>query len=201
MRCAESSAVHVRGYGGLSGKRLNGTIRVFVGLLFSFSPLVAGSARGADGPDPVPPATQATLHVTESVELPVSRARAWKAIRDFNGLHDWHPAIAGTEIIQGKGNVEGTVRVLTTKDGTKLTEELLAYDDGGRTYKYKIITSSLPVTNCVSIIGVGPGKDGGSMVTWYSTFKAKDGTGDADARTAISGFFRTGLDNLKATLK
>jgi len=163
--------------------------------------LVGGPARGADGPDPAAQATHPTLHVTESVELPVSQAKAWKAIRDFNGLHNWHPAIAGTEITKGKGNTEGTVRVLTTKDGTKITEELLAYDDGGRTYKYKIIASSLPVTNYVSIIGVAGGKGGGSAVTWYSSFKAKDGTDDADARTVISGLYRTGLDNLKATLK
>src|SRR5215470_10359245 len=101
-----------------------------------------------------------TVSVTERVELPVPPAKAWEMIKDFDGWQKWHPAIAATEILKGKGNVKGTQRVLTTKDGAKVIEELLAHSDKSMSYKYRIIDSPLPVTNYVATIKVVKSKSG-----------------------------------------
>ncbi len=140
------------------------------------------------------------LSVKEKVELPVPPQKAWELIKDFDGWQNWHPAIAGTEIMKGKGNTRGTVRVLTTKDGAKITEELVRYQPKVFSYTYKITDSPLPLTDYVSTLQVKAAKSG-CVVTWMSHFKAKEGTPDADAIKTIRGIYTAGLDNLKVKLK
>jgi len=143
---------------------------------------------------------QSVLSVKEKVELPVPPEKAWEVIKDFDSWHKWHPALASDEIVSGKGNTRGTVRVLTTKDGAKITEQLTRYQPKVFSYTYKITDGPLPVTEYASTLQVKPAKSG-CVVTWISHFKAKEGTSDADAIKTIRGIYRAGLDNLKATIK
>ena len=161
----------------------------FVGLAFALAAL-APSAFAADKP----------LSVMEKVDLPVSPTKAWEAIKDFDGWQNWHPAIGSTEIPKGKGNTKGTVRVLNTKDGAKITEVLLSHDDESKTYQYKITESPLPVTNYISTIKVVKAQEG-STVVWSSNFIAKQGTADDEAKKVIAGIYTAGLDSLKNKLK
>ena len=114
-------------------------------------------------------------------------------------MHKWHPAVASTEIAKGKGNAKGAVRVLTTKDGAKIIEELVSHSDKNMNYRYRIIESPLPVTDYVSTINVVKSV-GGSTVVWHSQFRAKQGASDEGARKSIDGIYTAGLDNLKALL-
>ncbi len=123
----------------------------------------------------------------------------WETIKDFDGLHKWHPAVATTEFTKGKDNAKGSVRVLTTKDGAKITEELLSHSDKAMNYRYRIIESPLPVTDYVSTIKVVKSA-GGSTVVWNAHFKAKQGSSDEDAKKSVDGIYTSGLDNLKALL-
>jgi uncharacterized protein YndB with AHSA1/START domain len=140
------------------------------------------------------------LSVKEKVELSAPPDKVWDAIKDFDGWQNWHPVVASTEITSGKGNTHGTVRVLTTKDGAKITERLEHYQPKNFLYTYRIMDSPLPVTDYLSTIQV-KGNKGGSVVTWVSHFKAKEGTDDAEATKTIRGIYRAGLDNLKAKFK
>jgi len=140
------------------------------------------------------------LSVKEKVELSVPPDKAWALIKDFDGWQNWHPAVASTEITSGKGNTHGTVRVLTTKDGAKITERLERYQPRALAYTYRITDSPLPVTDYVSTIQVKATKSG-CVVNWSSHFKAKEGTEDAEAVKTIRGIYTAGLDNLKAKLK
>jgi mxaD protein len=143
------------------------------------------------------------LSVKEKVELSAPPEKAWELIKDFDGWQNWHPAIASTEIIKakdGKNNARGTVRVMTTKDGAKITEELVHYQPKIFSYTYRITDSPLPLTDYASTIQVKAAKSG-CVVIWSSHFKAKEGTPDADAVKLIRGIYTAGLDNLKAKLK
>ena len=140
------------------------------------------------------------LSVKEKVELSVPPDKAWALIKDFDGWQNWHPAIASTEITSGKNNSHGEVRVLTTKDGGKITEKLVRYQPKAFGYTYSILESPLPVTEYTSTVQV-KATQSGSVVTWASHFKAKEGTADADAIKTIRDIYRAGLDNLKAKLK
>jgi Polyketide cyclase / dehydrase and lipid transport len=157
------------------------------GLVLTLAAAVAGAA-------------EKSLSVTEKVAIAATPANAWAAIKDFNGWQTWHPAIASTKIIKGSGNRKGTVRVLTTKDGANITEELLAHSASSMKVTYRIIDSPLPVTNYVSTLKVNKTKTGCTVV-WSSTFKAKAGTSDDEAKKVIAGIYRAGLDNLPSVVK
>jgi Polyketide cyclase / dehydrase and lipid transport len=145
-------------------------------------------------------ATNRTVSVTESVDLPAAPSRTWDMVKDFMHWQLWHPAFVSTDLVRGDGRSEGTVRLLTTKEGGKFTEELVSYNDASRTYRYRIIDSAAPVTGYVSTLMVKESKIGSSVV-WSSTFKVKPGTSDEDARKLISGVYRAGLDNLASLVQ
>jgi hypothetical protein len=155
--------------------------------------LMAGSAAGAL-------AAGGVLSVKEEVVLASSPAKTWAAIKDFQEWQTWHPAFASTEIAKGASNANGTIRVLTTKDGAKFTEELLSHDGVRHSYQYRIIESPLPISGYVSTIEVKEGNPG-SRVIWSSTFTANAGASGEEMKKAISGVYRAGLDNLQSTLK
>jgi mxaD protein len=144
------------------------------------------------------------LSVTETVDIKAPPAKVWAASKDFDSLHKWHPGFAKDELTKGKNNTVGTVRALTIKDGPTFTEELLAFDEAGHTYKYRIIESPLPLAGYVATFKVAPGKDGGTQVTWSANFTRKnpsdnppDGETDAAAVKLITDVFKGGLANLK----
>ena len=172
----------------------NGPVRIGKPLLQSLAAaaLVAGAGAASAG--------DTTLSVIESVELTSAPSRTWDTIKDFTTWQAWHPAFASTDLVKGDGHSKGTVRVLTTKDGGKFTEELVAYDAASRSYQYRIVESPAPVTGYVSTIAVKETKAGSSVV-WSSTFKVKAGTSDEDAKKLISGVYRAGLDNLASMVR
>lgn len=135
------------------------------------------------------------LSISEKADLAVPPSKAWDTIKDFGGWQTWHPVLASDEITKGKDNAKGAVRVLTTKDGGKITEELVSYSAWRKTYTYRIVDSPLPVKNYLSTLKVSK-KGTGSTVTWSGTFDAKDGSSDADAKKTMTGVYRAGLDNL-----
>ena len=146
------------------------------------------------------PAAERAFSVVETVELATTPARTWGAIKDFSAWQAWHPAFAGTQMVHGDGHSKGSVRVLTTKDGGKFTEELVAFDPASRSYQYRIIESPAPVADYVSTIQVKETK-AGSKVVWSSSFNVKAGTSEADAKKLISGVYRAGLDNLASVME
>lgn len=145
-------------------------------------------------------AAGSTLSVTEKVDLLATPSQAWEAIKDFKGWQAWHPAFASTDITQGQGNTQGTVRVLTAKDGARFTEELLAHSAALRSYQYRIIESPLPITGYVSTIEVRE-NEGGASVVWSSSFRVLPATPEQDIKKAISAVYRAGLDNPSSVLK
>jgi hypothetical protein len=141
-----------------------------------------------------------TVSVTERIDLAVPPAKAWDTIQDFMGWPSWHPAFASTELVKGPANTRGSVRLLTAKDGARFSEELVSRDAATRTYEYRIIESPAPVERYLSMLQVKE-RAGGSTVVWSSRFAVKEGTPEADAKKAISGIYRLGLDNLATMLK
>ena len=155
--------------------------------------LMAGAAAGAL-------AGGRTVSVTETVNLAAAPSQTWEKIKDFNGWQAWHPAFASTAITKGEGNTKGTVRVLTTKDGAKFTEELVSHNGAARTYEYRITGSPLPIAGYVSKLEVRENK-GGSSVVWSSTFEVEPGISEDEVKKAIAGVYRAGLDNLRSVVK
>jgi len=147
------------------------------------------------------------LHVNESVEINAPPAKVWSLVKDWNGLHKWHPAFSNTEIKSGANNKVGAVRTLTLADGgAQFDEELDGFSDKKRKYSYRIITDSpLPVADYSSTILVKSvkGDKGKSVLVWKGKFKRKvadnppAGQDDAGAKKTIIGAYQAGLQNVK----
>jgi mxaD protein len=146
------------------------------------------------------------LHVNESVEINAPPAKVWSLVKDWNGLHKWHPAFSKTEIKSGANNKVGAIRTLTMADGgATFDEELDGFNEKQRKYSYRIITDSpLPVADYSSTIQVKSGKTKGtSMLSWKGKFKRKvadnppAGQDDGSVKKAIIGAYQAGLKNVK----
>ena len=144
------------------------------------------------------------LTTSKSVSIDAPAAKVWNLTKDFNGLNTWHPALASDEIVEGKNNVVGAVRVLTLKGGGTIKEKLLAYDAKGRSFKYAIVEGVIPVSHYTSTFAVKSAGKGKSTVVWSGHFKRKnvgenpgDNENDKTAVDAINGVYQGGLDNLK----
>lgn len=127
--------------------------------------------------------------VEESVQLNVKPAAVWALVGDYNGLYRWHPAVA-------KSDRDNQVRVLTLGNGAQITETLLGQNDEQHSYSYQIDKSPLPVSDYESEISVKAGEQGGSVVTWKSSFNAS-GASDQEAAKVIRGVYQAGLGNLE----
>jgi mxaD protein len=144
------------------------------------------------------------LTASKTIAIDASAAKVWHTAKDFNGLNTWHPAVATDEIVEGKNNTVGAVRLLTLKGGGTIKEKLLRFDPAGRSFKYAIIEGVLPVSDYTSTFVVkSAGKDK-SSVTWTGHFKRKnvgdnpaENENDKTAVDTMSGVYQSGLDNLK----
>jgi len=144
------------------------------------------------------------LTVSKTITIDASAAKVWHAAKDFNALNTWHPAVATDEIVEGKNNTVGAVRLLTLKGGGTIKEKLLAFDGAARSFKYAILEGVLPVSDYTSTFVVKSAGKNKSSVTWTGHFKRKnvgdnpaDSENDKTAVDTMGGVYQAGLDNLK----
>jgi mxaD protein len=163
-------------------------------IVFGLSMLACGYALAAAPP----------LTTSKTITIDASAGKVWNAAKDFNGLNTWHPAVATDEIVEGKNNTVGAVRLLTLKGGGTIKEKLLVFNSAGRTFKYAILEGVVPVSDYTSTFAVKSiGKDK-SSVTWSGHFKRKNigdnpaaNENDKTAVDTVGGIYQGGLDNLK----
>ena len=142
-----------------------------------------------------------TLNTYESIAVAAPAAKTFGVVARWDALETWCPAFAKTEIQSGGNNV-GSVRAITLKDGPTFTEELLALDKAGRSYKYKIIESPLPIVEYVSTVRVFDMGDR-SEIVWLASYKrrAKDNataeSDDAAMMNLVKGLYKACLGNAK----
>lgn len=144
------------------------------------------------------------LKVTKSVTIDAPAATVWSKAKDFGALNTWHPAVDTDQIVAGKDDAPGAVRLLTLKGGGTIKEKLLGFNDANHTFKYTILEGVLPVSDYTSTFTVKSAGKGKSEATWSGEFKRKntgenptDKENDKTATDTISGVYQSGLDNLK----
>jgi hypothetical protein len=123
----------------------------------------------------------------------------WGAIRDFNGLPNWHPLIVDSRIENGfAADKVGCVRNFRLRDGGSLREQLLSLSDFDYQCTYSILESPMPLTNYVATLKLTPVTDGNrTFAEWSAEFDCDE----ADERTLAEdigqGVFQVGFDALK----
>ena len=126
--------------------------------------------------------------------------RVWAVIRDFNGLPEWHPAIAESRIEGGApADQVGCVRAFRLKDGGFIRERLLALSDYDYSCTYAILESPMGVENYVATLKLTPITDGGrSFAEWSAAFDCPPEREAELVATIGQGVFQGGFDSLKS---
>lgn len=172
-------------------------IRNFL-IIASTALLLSATAAFAHGPTP--------QKVDEKIAIAKPPAEVWNLIKDFGGIGNWHPSVAGVKSEGGNGN--GATRTLTLKSGGgDLAESLDDYNDKEMSYGYRLATqndAAFPASFYSNTIQVLPAA-GGSEVEWISRFYRADTTNeppedknDEAALKATEDFVKAGLAGIKA---
>jgi len=135
---------------------------------------------------------------TSSV-INASAARVWARVRDFNGLSNWHPAIAESRIENGEpADKVGCIRNFSLRNGDRLREQLLGLSDYDMFCTYSILDSPMPLTNYVATLRLTPITDQDrTFVEWSADFDcAPDKEGELVSSIG-GGVFQGGFDALK----
>lgn len=169
------------------------------------APAPAPPAAPAEAAPAAAPAAEAAapalLEVTQTASIDAPADAVWAKVKDFDKLNTWHPAVAKDEIVEGKANEVGAVRLLTLGDGGTVKEKLTAFDEAGKTFGYTIVESVLPVADYNSKLVVAADGDKKSTVTWSGSFKHAEKADDKTATDTITSVYSTGLDNLKKSFE
>ena len=112
----------------------------------------------------------AKAYASAVIDAPIETV--WKIIRDFNGLPNWHPAIARSEIEGGLSSGEvGCIRSFHLTDGAHVREQLLALSDSEHSLSYSFVTPAFPVRNYLASIRLIRITDGDrTFAEWTATF-------------------------------
>ncbi|MEM1300695.1 MAG: SRPBCC family protein [Pseudomonadota bacterium] len=90
------------------------------------------------------------MHVYRSMIIDAPIDRVWAAVRAFDGVAGWNPAVTAARMEAGAATAVGSIRHLDIADGAVFRETLLAHSDVEHFYTYDILDSPLPVTGYVS---------------------------------------------------
>lgn len=149
--------------------------------------------------------------VIREVIIKAAPVKVWAMVKDFGGIHKWHPAVESTTT-ETKADETGTEllhRTLTLKGGGTILEKQTINADEEMKLEYRIVEGVLPVSGYRAIMQVkaGPGADE-STLTWTGRFynkankvDAPAGEDNATAVKAVEGVYDSGLENLKKVLE
>ncbi|MFE0754803.1 SRPBCC family protein [Inquilinus sp. NPDC058860] len=140
------------------------------------------------------------IRVTTSSVINAPVETLWQAIRDFNALPDWHPAIASSKVEDG-GSPDriGCVRSMELAGGGgTIREKLLTLSDSEHSVTYAILAAPMPVENYVATLRLLPVTDGNrSFAEWTAEFDVSAENEAAMRKLIGQGVFQTGFDSLK----
>ena len=140
------------------------------------------------------------IRVTTSSVINAPVDTLWPAIRDFNALPDWHPAIASSKVEDGGTSDRiGCIRSMELAgNGGTIRERLLTLSDSEHTVTYTILAAPMPVENYTATLRLIPVTDGNrSFAEWTAEFDVTAENEAAMRKLIGQGVFQTGFDSLK----
>ncbi|MCF7532997.1 SRPBCC family protein [Pseudomonas petrae] len=142
--------------------------------------------------------------VEYSAGLPCSAEQAWKVLRAFGGIADWHPAIVKSGI-EGEAGIlgVGAVRRLALGDGAVLRERLTEFDDGLRALAYVFEESPLPVDGYRAKVRVDEvaGLVERCEVRWSARFEVREVGTEGEFEESVRGLIVQGHEGLEGVVR
>jgi Polyketide cyclase / dehydrase and lipid transport len=141
------------------------------------------------------------VQIYVSSVIGASADTVWSRVRDFNGLPQWHPAIADSRIENEQpADRVGCIRHFHTRDGGMIRERLLALSDYDYSCTYEILESPMGVEGYVATLKFVPVTDGNRcFAEWSAEFECAPGREQELTHSIGQGVFQAGFDALKRT--
>ena len=129
--------------------------------------------------------------------------RVWARVRDFNGMPNWHPAIAESRIEGGEPSDKiGCVRDFRLRNGDRIREKLLGLSDYDMFCTYSILESPMGVENYVATLRLTPVTDGDqTFMEWTAEFDCAPEREAELVGNIGGGVFQGGFDALKRAVR
>ena len=148
------------------------------------------------------------LTASQSIRINAAPAAVWQVVGDYNGSPRWLPLVERSEIVIGRNNRVGAIRLITRRNGTKVTERLLDHDPQAMRMAYTYVDGAVMASDYFPVITVKDAGDGTSVVEWSARFKRlaysidpPPGQDDKSMTDFYSGIYKTGLESLKRVIE
>lgn len=142
----------------------------------------------------------AKAYASAVIDAPIETV--WNVVRNFNGLANWHPAIASSEIEDGLSSAEvGCIRSFYLTDGAHVREKLLALSDVDHSLSYSFVKPAFPVKNYVAGIRLIRISDGDrTFAEWTAVFDEEPEDAGKYVEIVSTHVFAAGWAALQAKL-
>lgn len=123
----------------------------------------------------------------------------WRLVRRFDGLPEWHPAVAECSMLDGEHPAAvGARRRQVLADGSVADARLVSLDDEARTLCYEMLRGPFAVRSYFSTIRVAPVTSTGEcFVEWWGRYDA-DRRDEHDLQEAFRvGVYAAGVEALQ----
>ena len=139
--------------------------------------------------------------VKKSININVSKNKAWRKISNIVGLPAWLVDVKKTEYLSKKKRGVGAIREITFNDGNKIEEHVVAWENGE--YFTYIATEGLPLRAYVATISLKTKSKNSVTVTWQSYINSQKMTEKEflEFLVFMGTFYETSLGNLKEILE
>ena len=111
-------------------------------------------------------------HVEVSARINVNPDTLWQEVGLFQGVGRWHPMLV---TVEGHGETPGAVRTAHGADGSKQVEQLEEIDPQQHRYRYRMLSSAMPVRDYVAEFRVSPEDKHSCTVVWTADFQVNSG--------------------------
>ena len=118
------------------------------------------------------------------IMIRASADAVWQVIGDFGAACRY---LAGVVDCTMEGEGVGSLRTLTSADGSTVVERLETLDEAARRLSYALLTDT-PFRDCLTTVSVRDLGRGQGEVTWAATFDA-DGLPASEAVEMLEGAF------------
>jgi mxaD protein len=177
-----------------------GGMRKLVAALFGWLALNYAAGAMADAQE------QTVMH---GIAIAAPPDAVWAVAGDFVGLPKWYPPIESSRLVLGRNNEVNCIRELTRRNGTKVTERLLDYDQLRRRLEYTYVDGMVMSSDYFAVLEVKDAGDGTSLVEWKARFKRlaywtdnpPPGQDDETVLKALNAGYKLGLENLKKMIE
>lgn len=142
------------------------------------------------------------MKVCRSMILNAPIDRVWAAVRAFDGVANWNPAVSAARMESGAPTATGAIRHLDIADGSVFRETLLAHSDHAHFYTYDILESPLPLSNYISTHRLLPiTHSSETLGIWESTFDCAPDQSEAMEKIVGDQIYIGGMHGLNDYLK